>query len=172
MKTRKTIEIEKALYMYSGADKPGTYGCFECTLGKGYGDERIDYITMDAKSQFKCYEIKISKADFLSKAKLSFYGDYNYLVIPEELYEEIKDSERFTHYLWLGIGIILYSSKNGKGQSTLSSVRNAKKKQIPIYKKVELMAGMVRSLSRFCQMTPEQEEKTLNIIEGKTDKNK
>ena len=170
MKTRKTIEIEKALYEYSGAHKVGTYGCFECTLGNGYGNERIDFITMDTGGQFKCYEIKVSKADFLSKAKLSFCGDYNYLVIPEELYEEIKDSERFTHYLWLGIGIIFYSSKNGKGQGSLSSVRNAKKRQVPIYKKVELMAGMVRSLSRFCYITPENEGKTLNITEDKAGK--
>lgn len=170
MKSRKTIEIEKALYKYTKADKPGIYGCFECTLGEGYGNERIDYITMDSKSRFNCYEIKASRADLFSKAKLSFHGDFNYFVMPEELYEEVKNSDRFSDYLWRGIGVIVYFK--GTESGTLSLVRKAKNKHIPIFKRVELMSGMVRSLSRFCHMTPENEENTLNLIEDKAGKNK
>lgn len=169
MKSRKTIEIEKALYKYTKADKPGIYGCFECTLGEGYGNERIDYITMDSKSRFNCYEIKVSRADLFSKAKLSFHGDFNYFVMPEELYEGVKNSDRFSNYLWRGIGIIVYFK--GTRNGTLSLVRKAKNKHIPMSKRVELMYGMVRSLSRFCYMTPKNEERILALIEGKAGEN-
>ena len=47
MKTNVTMKIEQALYNYSGADTVGVYGGFEVTLGSGYGDERIDFITLD-----------------------------------------------------------------------------------------------------------------------------
>lgn len=39
---------------------------------------------------FYCYEIKSCKEDFESGHGLNFIGDFNYLVLPEKLYEEIK----------------------------------------------------------------------------------
>lgn len=76
MKTALTKEIEQSLIFATRANEPGIYGALEVTLGEGYGTERIDYMTMDTKNIFRCYEIKISKKDFYSKAKLSFVGDY------------------------------------------------------------------------------------------------
>lgn len=160
MKTETTINIEKALYKYTGANSFGVYGCFECTIGEGYGDERIDFITMDTESRFRCYEIKVSKSDLFSKNKLSFVGDYNYFVMPEELYEEIKDDDRFSKYLWQGIGVITYT-KEKELPGHLKSQRAAKKKHVSMAARVSLMFGMVRSLSRYCHITPEEEMKTL-----------
>ena len=81
MKTELTLQIEKAILLATKADKLGVYGAYEVSIGKGYGDQFVDYITMDTKNIFRCYEIKISLQDLKSKNKLSFCGDYNYLVI-------------------------------------------------------------------------------------------
>ncbi len=42
------------------------------------------------KGNFYCYEIKSCKEDFQSGHGLNFIGDYNYLVMPLEVYEECK----------------------------------------------------------------------------------
>lgn len=49
-----------------------------------------------------CFEIKISKSDFKSPNGHNFVGNFNYYVIPKELYPEIAD------LVPDGIGIILY----------------------------------------------------------------
>lgn len=79
------MDIEKKLY--ENTIERGTYGAFEVTFGR----ERVDYITVNRKGIWKAYEIKVTKEDFRSKAAKSFVGNYNYYVMPEWLYEEVKD---------------------------------------------------------------------------------
>ena len=88
MKTKKTLKLEKQIY--NATKKMGVFGCFEVTIGF-FGKERVDYMTYDTKGIFRCYEIKVSKSDFHSNAKLSFVGHYNYYVLTRKLYEEVKD---------------------------------------------------------------------------------
>jgi hypothetical protein len=84
LKTQETIDIEKKLY--SNTVRMGVYGAFEVTFGR----ERVDYITVDRKGIWRAYEIKVTKADFHSKAAKSFIGNYNYYVMPVWIYEEVK----------------------------------------------------------------------------------
>jgi len=56
-----------------------------------FGKERVDYLTYDTKGIWRCYEIKISKSDFHSKAHNTFIGHFNYYVMPKELFEQVKD---------------------------------------------------------------------------------
>lgn len=42
------------------------------------------------KGDFYCYEVKSSVDDFHSKNGHNFLGDYNYYVMPEEVYEQVK----------------------------------------------------------------------------------
>ncbi len=88
MKTKKTLKLEQDIY--NATKKVGVFGCFEVTIGF-FGKERVDYMTYDTKGIFRCYEIKVSKSDFHSNAKLSFVGHYNYYVLTRKLYEEVKD---------------------------------------------------------------------------------
>ncbi len=86
-KTQDTLELEASLDLQSREKRE--YGCEEVTIGfknSGHGDEIVDYMTMDAKSVFKCYEIKVTLSDLKTDNKKSFYGDYNYLVVSDELY--------------------------------------------------------------------------------------
>lgn len=108
----------------------GTFGCFEVTIGF-YGSERVDYITYDTKDTWRCYEIKVSKSDFYSKAALSFVGHYNYFVLTSELYEEVK------HDIPKGIGVYV----NG------ASVKRATRQELKVDDEV-LKVSMIRSLSR------------------------
>lgn len=148
MKTKRTKEMEKALYNYCGAGGVGVYGCFEVSLGGGYGKERVDFITMDSKDEFRCYEIKSSEEDFASDAKLSFIGDFNYLLIPHGLKEKISGSEKLKSLFLHGVGLLLYK---GNGKIILDHDHRAKKKTLTLAERVDLMHSMTRSLSRYCK---------------------
>lgn len=86
-KSNLTKQLEQALW--KSTHKMGVFGCFEVTIGF-WGNERVDYLTYDTKGIWRCYEIKVSKEDFYSKAAKTFVGHYNYFVMPENLYEEVK----------------------------------------------------------------------------------
>ena len=84
-KTAETLDLEARLLRYTS----GQFGCDEVTIGPA-GCERVDYMTVDFKGVWRCYEIKVSKADFRSKARKTFVGHLNYYVMPQVLYEVVK----------------------------------------------------------------------------------
>lgn len=131
MKTEETKRLEKAIW--KATNKQGVFGCFEVTIG-WFGKERVDYMTYDTKGIFRCYEIKVSKADFHSGCHNSFLGDLNYYVLPPDLYEEIKD-EVPEH-----IGV--YVVRDGFAYS----VKRAKRR--PVEDPETLKNSMIRSLCR------------------------
>jgi len=93
-KTQATLEIEKSLYVH--CKSLGEYGCFEMTVGFArhrvdYGDQLVDFITMDSKGIFRAYEIKVSKSDFHSRCAKSFIGHFNYYAMPMGLYEQVRE---------------------------------------------------------------------------------
>ncbi len=87
-KTELTTELERKIH--KATSKQGVFCCFEVTIG-WFGEERVDYMTYDTKGIFRFYEIKVSKADYHSKAHKTFLGHYNYYVMTKELYEQVKD---------------------------------------------------------------------------------
>jgi hypothetical protein len=113
----------------------GVFGCFEVTIGFN-GKERVDYMTLDTKGTWRCYEIKISKSDFHSKAKNTFVGHYNYYVMTPELYETVKD-EIPKH-----IGAFI-----GSENSNVYCKKNAKKQILGANEDV-LKMSMIRSMNR------------------------
>ncbi|MDA1616266.1 hypothetical protein PDK03_06615 [Bacillus cereus group sp. TH204-1LC] len=88
-------------------------------------------MTYDTKGVWRCYEIKVSLADFRSKAKKTFCGHFNYFVMPKELFEKVKD-EIPSH-----VGVYV----NGM------CVKKAKKQKLLVEEKV-LKDSLIRSLSR------------------------
>lgn len=87
-KTKETLQLEQQLYQ--ATKKMGVFGCFEVTIGY-FGKERVDYMTVDTKGIWRCYELKVTLNDYRSKAKTTFCGNYNYYVMPAELYLKVKD---------------------------------------------------------------------------------
>jgi post-segregation antitoxin (ccd killing protein) len=122
------LKLEREIW--KATHKQGVFGCFEVTIG-WFGKERVDFITYDTKGIWRCYEIKVSKSDFRSKAHNTFIGHYNYYVMPQELYEQVKDE--IPHH----IGVYV----NG------SSVKRAKKQELDIDEQT-LKDSLIRSLYR------------------------
>lgn len=137
-KTMITKNIENALNNMCRSKR--LYGCEEVTLGfpnNGHGNEIVDFMTMDSKG-IRCYEIKISLPDLKSKAKKSWYGHYNYLVVTEDLYNKVSD---WSIYIPEHIGIMVYSA-NG-----LSCKRKPVKKELSSPEQLMIKEGLIRSLT-------------------------
>lgn len=140
MKTKLTKQVEDNLYNFT--HEKIVYGCFEVTLGLGMANDHreiVDYLTYDHNSVFRCYEIKTSYADYKSHARLSWWGDYNYLVTTESVWQEIKQHDAD---VW-GIGTIVMD-ENGN----FRSVSRASKHQVTVGEKVTMLESMVRSMDR------------------------
>ena len=108
MKTKLTKNLESTLYQY--CLEQGSYVVEEVSMPdkKGIVDTLSYQQLTDGKIEWRCYELKVTKADFHSKAKLSFIGNYNYFVLPQKLFEEIQ-SEIPTH-----IGVLIYRAFDKK----------------------------------------------------------
>lgn len=147
-KRKETLEIEKALMQM--CQEKRLYGCEEITIGfvnGGHGNEIVDFMTMDSKGVIRCYEIKVTLQDLKSKAKKSWYGHYNYLVVSDVLYNKITD---WTEYLPENIGLIMaYDRKSAYYDFPtweLQGVFNPKKQALSDDVNIMLKESMVRSL--------------------------
>lgn len=141
-KSELTLQLERLIWEYNsknGHSKIGTYGCHEVGIGrKRLKHGIVDYLTYTEKDNiWKCYEIKISKSDFYSKAKHTFVGQYNYFVMPKELYEEVKND------IPNEIGVFIPDGRI----SELYSIKKAKKKKMGTTTDV-LIYSLIKSLSR------------------------
>lgn len=108
MKTKLTKNLESTLYQY--CLEQGSYVVEEVSMPdkKGIVNTLSYQQLTDGKIEWRCYELKVTKADFHSKAKLSFIGNYNYFVLPQKLFEEVQ-SEIPTH-----IGVLIYRAFDKK----------------------------------------------------------
>lgn len=96
---------------------------------------RVDYMRFLPKNNsadgieqgvFYCYEIKSSGEDFHSPNGHNFLGDYNYYVMPEEVYKQVKEEiqERYNGYVgvyvpeWNGLSCIKKARKKERERST------------------------------------------------------
>jgi len=143
MKTQITQDIEKALAKWNKAggykwhlpevnvdnifysnNIRNTNGKYDLYQG------RVDAIRLSKKSikennkwelvlEYTCFEIKISLSDFKSKNGHNFIGNYNYYVIPDYMYDKVKNN------IPEQIGVLIY--KNG----------NIRTKKKPMYSTME-----------------------------------
>ena len=135
-KTEQTLQLEQALERDSR--KKREYGCTEVTIGfrhNGHGDEIVDYMSMDAREIFRCYELKVSFSDLKSNNHLSWYGDYNYLVISERM---LLRPIPYDNYVPPYVGILA-------GES-LRTVRQAEKRTVSAETKALLKDSLLRSI--------------------------
>lgn len=131
--TELTKELKASIW--EETTRQGVFGCFEVTIG-WFGKERVDYITYDTKGVWRCFEIKITKQDFRSKAHNTFIGNFNYYVMPHELYKQLKEE------IPSGIGVYTFYSDKSIGVA-----KKAKKQVLKIDEQV-LKNSMIRSLYR------------------------
>jgi hypothetical protein len=134
-KSELTKQLEQAIYL--STVQMGVYGCFEVSIGWSC-DERVDYMTYNTKGEFRCYEIKVSKADFRSKSKHSFVGHFGYYAMPTELYKQVQDE------IPKGIGVYVHDGR------FFSCVKKPKRTG-PTIEPLLLSGFMIRALSRECE---------------------
>lgn len=135
-KTKMTIALEEALKQQSREKRE--YGCTEVTIGfkhDNHGNEIADYMSMDADGVFRCYELKVTAADLATDNKLSWYGDYNYLVVSEQLYMK---NPPWGNFIPPYVGIL--------AGPRLQVKRKAKKKDISEEQRNMLRDSLIRSL--------------------------
>ncbi len=139
-KTERTLEFESYLKKYT--HKQGIFCCPEVTIG-WWGNERVDYLTYDTNDCFKCYEVKVTKTDFYSKCHNTFIGNYNYYVMPRELYYEVQQD------IPEEIGVLVENLINGKiyAYSPLRCIKKSKKQELKVDKDI-LKNSLIRSLYR------------------------
>ncbi|WP_300999344.1 hypothetical protein [Lactobacillus taiwanensis] len=140
MKTQETLEIESALVRRT-QEKIGCYGVLEVTIGHiagGKGYDRCDYIEFDTAGLIICYEIKVTLPDLMSNNKLSYVGDKNYLVVPEELAKKLEEID----YNLGGTGLIIFNGEK------LVLKKRASKKVVGIGEKAELLEGIAKAACR------------------------
>ncbi|EGQ3560718.1 hypothetical protein JL917_12035 [Staphylococcus pseudintermedius] len=138
MKSDNTLAAERYLYNLLLKGKLNVYGCHEVTIGiepLKKGREIVDFLTYDSKNVFRAYEIKVTKEDLKSTAKLSFVGHYNYLVLTKELYEEVKD----TNLIPFNVGLVVV----GKGV-----IKKSGRKTLSMSDNIKLLESLMRSLNR------------------------
>lgn len=149
-KTQETLKLEDDIR--TATLHMGIFGCLEVTIGFG-GKERVDFMTYDTKGIFRCYEIKVSKSDFHSKHANSFVGHYNYYVVTQELYNQIKDEIPD----WIGCYIGQSCVKKPKYQElsekvyTCRRLINGKSTEVSIAWETMLKDSFIRSLYRDSQ---------------------
>ncbi|MFC6205992.1 hypothetical protein [Levilactobacillus tongjiangensis] len=102
MKTKLTLSMEQTLYYY--CREAGAFAVEEVTMPDDQGIvDTLSYQELPSGDiEWRCYELKVTKSDFHSKAKLSFVGHYNYFVLPLDLYQEVADE------IPAGIGVLIY----------------------------------------------------------------
>lgn len=141
-KRKETKEIECLLEKYAKGKR--LYGCEEVTIGffnAGHGNEICDYVLMDAKGIVKCYEIKVTASDLKSHAKKSWYGNYNYLVITENLVEKLNTIE-----LPEDIGIIVGIKYDNGEVGELKSIKRSTKRDLSDAEQIMIKESMIRSM--------------------------
>ena len=144
-----SISIQKHINPYND---PRIYCAKEVTFDYATGNSiRVDYMKFNPvnntvsgieKGDFDCYEVKSSVEDFHSKNGHNFIGDYNYYVMPEDVFEKIKEEIPYH------VGAFVPDGKNHRGKwYNLRSVKKAKRKdrERPI---AEMLLMMFRSSNR------------------------
>lgn len=104
MKTKLTKELETTLYQYCYEQQAYVVEEVSMPDNKGIVDTLSYQQLTDGSVEWRCFELKVTKTDFHSKAKLSFIGNYNYFVLPQKLYQEVAE-EIPSH-----IGVLIYRS--------------------------------------------------------------
>ena len=99
------------------------------------------------KGDFYCYEVKSSVEDFKSKNGHNFIGDYNYYVMPEEVYATVS------HSIPYNVGVYVPDGMHYRGEwYNLKCVKKARRKDRskPVS---EMLLMMFRSCKRDVKAT-------------------
>ena len=150
METKITKQIKKALYESNyERGRLKKFMVAECSIrifeNYIWRDEGIvDFIGVDNNKLIHCYEIKQSVSDLKTKNKLTFVGNYNYLVIPKSFYNKYQKEidEKLSENL-VDVGIIEVDIETGK----ILYIRKAKRREISVNVKEQIFFRIITSMA-------------------------
>ena len=126
--TLLSLSIQKHIDPYND---PRVYWAKEVTFDYATSNAvRVDFMRFKPvnntvsgieKGDFYCYEVKSSVEDFHSKNGHNFLGDFNYYVMPKEVFEDIQNKIPYH------VGVYVPDGKHYKGWYNLKSVKKAKR---------------------------------------------
>lgn len=90
MKTPLTMQLEETLYHYCRENGDVVVEEVVMPDDQGIVDTLACRLLPDKGFEWRCYELKVTKADFRSTAKLSFVGHLNYFVLPQPLFQQVS----------------------------------------------------------------------------------
>lgn len=144
-----SLSIQKHINPYND---PRIYWAREVTFDYATSNAiRVDFMKFSPvnntvsgieKGDFYCYEVKSSIEDFHSKNGHNFIGDYNYYVMPEDVFEKVRID--IPYY----VGVFVPDGINYHGEYyNLKSAKKAKRKDRdrPVS---EMLLMMFRSCAR------------------------
>lgn len=112
-----SLSLQKHINPY---DDPRIYWAREVTFDYATSNAgRVDFMKFQPvnnsvsgieKGDFYCYEVKSSVEDFHSKNGHNFFGDFNYYVMPEKVFEKVKEEIPFN------IGVYVPEKMNYRGE--------------------------------------------------------
>lgn len=135
-------------------DDTRVYWASEVTFDHGTSHAvRVDYMRFKPvnnsvsgieKGDFFCYEVKSSVPDFYSKNGHNFLGDFNYYVMPRDVYEQIKNKIPYK------VGVYVPETRICRGESEWYSLKSVKKavRQNRSKSMTEMLLMMFRSAAR------------------------
>ena len=161
-----TKDIENIAYNYFS--KTGWYGVFEVAIPRAivnkYHRERVDFLTYETTGVFRAYEIKRDKADFYSGCAWSWIGNYNYFIMPYELYVQVeKDIPKD-----IGVWVIREHSKY------MECVKKPKRREL-LCSSTDMQFAMFQAFSREYKKYRkllEKQDKSKNKIKSNKKSNK
>ncbi|MBO6231785.1 MAG: hypothetical protein ILA17_06120 [Ruminococcus sp.] len=128
-------------------DDTRIYWAREVTFDYGKSEQcRVDFMRFQPlnnttsgieKGDFYCYEIKSCVADFKSKNGHNFIGDFNYYVMPEDVFREVKDDIPYR------IGVYVPELRSMALRSIKRAVRTDRSRSVS-----EMLLMMFRSANR------------------------
>jgi len=144
-KTQLTRDIEEALHFYGLEQDEIVVAEVSMPDGRGIVDTLTRRTKPDGAHEWRCYEIKVSKSDFKSRAKVSFIGHYNYYVMPKPLYDAMKDD--IPKYIGAVAYLPFTGEREGAPKGSLSIVKKATRRELAV-DEMKLMASLQNSLFR------------------------
>ena len=150
-----TKDIERIAYNYLW--KKGRYLIFEVAVPRYIQNrchrERLDLCAYDSDGTFRGYEIKRDLNDFHSGCAWTWICNYNYFIMPKDLYSKVKDE------IPDGIGVWIVADYT----KDMKCVRKPKHREL-LCSKEDMLCMMLQGLSR--------EYKKYRKLIDKKDKNK
>ena len=146
-KTQLTLDMEEALYFYGLEQNEIIVEEVSMPDGLGIVDTLACRTKPDGTYEWRCYELKVSKSDFKSTAKISFIGNYNYYVMPKPLYDAVKNE--IPNY----IGAMVYLPFDNELESdaltkgSLTIMKKASRQEL-LVEEGQLMNSFLHSLFR------------------------